>query len=83
VLQSSHKIFSLEKLLAEKGIMTSLSTEVQYMDCCQYNRPLVVVISSGVEDREYFDIVGLILYLNTLIYNSFDNVLHLLVGSAV
>jgi hypothetical protein len=71
VLQSSHKVFSLHKLLAEKGIMTSsLSQNVQYMDFCQNSRPLFLMVSNDLEDRRYFDNVGVILlYKYTLIFN--------------
>jgi hypothetical protein len=59
VLQPSYNIFGLEKLLAEKRIMTSLSNEAQYMNCCQHNRPLYVMMSYGLEERHTLYKVGL------------------------
>lgn len=77
MLQSSHKIFILHKLLAEKGMMTSLSQELQYMDCCQHNRPLFLMVSSGLEDRRHLDYVSVIpLSEYTLICNLLVNVIN-------
>jgi hypothetical protein len=75
VLLSSHKIFSLHKLLAGKGMMTSLSQAAQYMDCCQHSRQLFLMISSDLEDRRYLDNVGaFILSEYTLIFNLLVNI---------
>ncbi|KDR16868.1 hypothetical protein L798_08610 [Zootermopsis nevadensis] len=52
LLQPSYNIFGLEKLLAENGIMTSLSNKAQYVNCCQHKRPLYVIMSSGLEERQ-------------------------------
>jgi hypothetical protein len=54
--------------------MTSLSKEVQYMDCSQHNRPLFLMISNGLEDRQYLDNVGLVPVSNyTVIFNLLVN----------
>jgi len=42
-------------------MMTSLSQEMQYVDCCQHGRTLVLMISNGLEDRRHLDNVGVIL----------------------
>lgn len=74
MLQSSHKILILHKLLAEKGMMTSLSQELQYMDCSQHGRPLVLMLSNGLEDRRHLDNVSVILLSEyTLIFNLLVN----------
>jgi hypothetical protein len=41
--------------------MTSLSEEVQYMDCSQHSRPLFLMVSNGLEDQRYVDNVSVIL----------------------
>lgn len=64
-LQHSHKIFGLVKLLTKKRVMTSLSEEAQFMDSCQRHRPLYVIVSSGLQDRQCLNKVGLI-YLLTV-----------------
>jgi len=50
--------------------MTSLSQELQYMDCCQHGRPLFLMISNGLEDGRHLDNVGVILLFEyTLMFN--------------
>lgn len=64
-LQHSHKTFGLVKLLAKKRVMTSLSGEARFMDSCQHHRPLYVIVSGGLQDRQCLNKVGLI-YLLTV-----------------
>jgi len=75
VLQSNHKIFILHKLLAEKGMMTSVSQELHYMDCSQHSRSLFLMVSNGLEDRRHLEYVGAILLSEyELIFNLIVNV---------
>jgi hypothetical protein len=55
--------------------MTSLSEEVQYMDCSQHSRPLFLMLSNSLEDRRYLDNVGVILVTEyRLVFNLLVNV---------
>jgi hypothetical protein len=68
-------MFILHKLLVEKGMMTALSEEVQYMDCSQHLRPLFLMVSNGLEDRRYLDNVSVIFVTEyRLIFNLLVNV---------